>query len=59
MVASVNKEALEYSIQHKVGAFYSTSRNSLWIKGETSGHYFHIKEILMTLLQKYNCSFGI
>lgn len=47
MLASVNAEALEYTIQHKVAAFYSTSKGKLWIKGETSGNYLTIKSILI------------
>ncbi len=37
LVAYVNEEALRYSITHKVATFWSTSRNALWIKGDTSG----------------------
>lgn len=47
MLASVNKEALEYSIHTKVAAFYSTSRKSLWVKGETSGNRLLIDKILV------------
>ena len=47
MLASVNKEAFEYSIEHKVAAFYSTSRQKLWIKGESSGNYLSLDEVLI------------
>jgi phosphoribosyl-AMP cyclohydrolase len=47
MLASVNKLALDYSIKNKVAAFYSTSKKELWIKGETSGNYLTIDEILI------------
>jgi phosphoribosyl-AMP cyclohydrolase len=47
MLASVNHEAFEYTVQHKVAAFYSTSKNELWVKGETSGNYLRIDEILI------------
>ncbi|MCH8517822.1 MAG: phosphoribosyl-AMP cyclohydrolase [Cyclobacteriaceae bacterium] len=47
MLASVNQEAFEYSFQHKVAAFYSTSKNELWVKGKTSGNYLTIDEILI------------
>jgi phosphoribosyl-AMP cyclohydrolase len=47
MLASVNQEAFEYTVQHKVAAFYSTSKNELWVKGETSGNYLTIDEILI------------
>ena len=47
MLASVNKEALEYTLKNKVAAFYSTSRNELWVKGETSGNYLALDEVLI------------
>lgn len=47
MLASVNKEAFEYTIQNKVAAFFSTSRNTLWIKGESSGNYLQLDEVLI------------
>lgn len=47
MLASVNKEAFDYSIQNKVAAFYSTSRKALWIKGESSGNYLQLDDVLI------------
>ena len=47
MLASTNKEAFEYSIQNKVAAFFSTTRNKLWIKGESSGNYLQLDEVLI------------
>jgi len=47
MVAWVNQDAFNYTIENKVAAFFSTSRNSLWIKGESSGNYLIIKEVLI------------
>lgn len=47
MVASVNSKALDYSIKHKKAAFWSTSRNKFWVKGETSGNSLLIDEILI------------
>jgi phosphoribosyl-AMP cyclohydrolase len=47
MIASVNKEAFDYSIKHKVAAFYSTSRKALWVKGETSGNRLLLDNILI------------
>lgn len=47
MLASVNKEAFDYSIQSKVAAFYSTSRKALWIKGESSGNYLQLDDVLI------------
>lgn len=47
ILASTNKEAFEYSIQNKVAAFFSTTRNKLWIKGESSGNYLQLDEVLI------------
>lgn len=45
MIASVNREALDHSIKTKEAAFWSTSRDELWIKGATSGNRMKIQEI--------------
>ena len=45
LLAYVNQEALKYSIIHKEIAFWSTSRNELWIKGKTSSDYLDLIEI--------------
>lgn len=45
MVAYMNKEALQKSIESGKVHYWSRSRNSLWLKGETSGHYQIIKSI--------------
>ncbi len=47
MIASVNREALDHSIKTNEAAFWSTSRNELWIKGATSGNRMKIQEILV------------
>ena len=47
MVASVNEQALRESIKQKLAAFWSTSRNELWIKGLTSGNKLHLDDILI------------
>ena len=47
MIAYVNREALAHSIKHKEAAFWSTSRNELWIKGMTSGNRMKLEEILV------------
>lgn len=38
MMAWMNEEALKMTIETKKATFYSRSRQSLWIKGETSGN---------------------
>lgn len=45
MLAYMNKEALLKTIQDKLACYYSRSRQSLWVKGETSGHYQHVLDI--------------
>ena len=47
MLAYMNEESLRLSIETKLATYYSRSRQSLWIKGETSGHYQHIQDILV------------
>jgi len=47
MQAFANQEAVEKTIETKKAHYYSTSRKKLWLKGETSGHFQHVKEILV------------
>ena len=44
-LAYMNKESLRISMERKLTCFYSRSRQSLWLKGETSGNYQHIVSI--------------
>ena len=43
MMAYVNEEAYDKMLETKQTYFYSRSRNELWHKGETSGHFQYIK----------------
>jgi len=45
IVAYVNQEALDYTLEHGVAAFWSTSRNELWVKGATSGDSLRLVEV--------------
>ena len=47
MLASVNKEALSKTLKTKLATFWSTSRNKLWTKGETSGDMLRVDKILI------------
>jgi len=47
MLASVNKEALEKTLNTKMATFWSTSRKALWTKGETSGDFLKVDKILI------------
>ena len=46
MLGFTNREAVERTIQTKTAWFWSRSRQKLWNKGETSGNFLHVKEIL-------------
>jgi phosphoribosyl-AMP cyclohydrolase len=46
MVAFMNQEAFEKTLQTGSAHYWSTSRNKLWIKGESSGHLQKVREIL-------------
>ncbi len=45
MLAYMNKESLQISIDEKCTCFYSRSRKELWRKGKTSGNVQHITAI--------------
>ena len=49
MIAWMNEEALNKTLETKRATYFSRSRNSLWIKGETSGHFQDVVEI------KFDC----
>ena len=46
MVGYMNEEALEKTITEKKVTFFSRSKNRLWTKGETSGNFLYVEEIL-------------
>ena len=57
MVAYMTKEAYDKTIETGIMTYYSRSRDELWIKGETSGHYQYVKDLYIdcdrdTLLAK-------
>lgn len=45
MVAYMNRQAWETTLATGNACYWSTSRNRLWIKGESSGHVQEVKEI--------------
>lgn len=45
MVAYMNEEAYLKTIETGIMTYYSRSRDELWIKGDTSGHYQYVKEL--------------
>ena len=57
MVAYMNEEAYLKTLETGIMTYFSRSRNELWIKGDTSGNYQHVKELYLdcdldTLLAK-------
>jgi len=47
MVAYMNQQALEITIQTGYGTYFSRSRQKLWKKGEESGHVQKVDQILV------------
>ncbi|CAG1066147.1 phosphoribosyl-ATP pyrophosphohydrolase / phosphoribosyl-AMP cyclohydrolase [uncultured bacterium] len=46
MMAWMNAEAVEKTLSTGKAHYYSRSRNSLWLKGETSGNFQEVREVL-------------
>jgi len=46
MVAYMDREAFEKTVETGIMTYHSRSRNELWVKGLTSGHYQYVKEII-------------
>jgi phosphoribosyl-AMP cyclohydrolase / phosphoribosyl-ATP pyrophosphohydrolase len=49
MLAYMNREALEQTLDTGLAHYWSRSRAKLWQKGETSGHIQHVRDI------RYDC----
>jgi phosphoribosyl-ATP pyrophosphohydrolase/phosphoribosyl-AMP cyclohydrolase len=47
MLGFMNKEAFEKTQKEKKVTFYSRSKKRLWTKGESSGHFLNVKEIML------------
>lgn len=45
MLAYMNEESLKKTMETGTTWFFSRSRNKLWNKGETSGHFQYVKSI--------------
>jgi phosphoribosyl-AMP cyclohydrolase len=45
MVAHMNREAVDRTIETGRATYWSRSRRQLWVKGETSGHVQWVNEI--------------
>ena len=46
MLAYMNKESLGRTLLERKACYYSRSRQSLWLKGETSGHFQEVIDIM-------------
>jgi len=47
VVAHMNAEALDATLESRKVHFWSRSRRALWMKGETSGHVLAVEEVLV------------
>jgi phosphoribosyl-AMP cyclohydrolase len=47
VVAHMNREALDATLEGGRVHFWSRSRGKLWLKGETSGHFLDVAEVLV------------
>lgn len=47
MMAYMNKEAYEKTLETGTMTYFSRSRQSLWVKGETSGHFQYVQELII------------
>ena len=47
MMAWMNKESVEKTLQTGKTHFFSRSRNKLWLKGESSGHLQHVRSVAL------------
>jgi phosphoribosyl-ATP pyrophosphohydrolase/phosphoribosyl-AMP cyclohydrolase len=47
MVGFMNREALDRTIESGFATFFSRTRGTLWMKGETSGNRLKVKRVLV------------
>ena len=45
MLGYMNREALQITFERRRVVFFSRSKQRLWMKGETSGHYLDLVEV--------------
>ena len=46
MLGFTNREAVERTLETRTAWFWSRSRQKLWNKGESSGHFLHVKKMV-------------
>jgi phosphoribosyl-AMP cyclohydrolase len=49
MLAWMNRESIKKTLSEGKACYWSRSRQELWLKGATSGHFQHIKSV------RYDC----
>jgi phosphoribosyl-AMP cyclohydrolase len=47
MVAMMNQQAVDQTLRTGLAHFWSRSRQSLWLKGETSGNMLQVKQVMI------------
>lgn len=47
MVGCMNRTAVERTLREKMVCFWSRSRSKYWVKGETSGHFQLVSDVLV------------
>ena len=47
MLGYMNREAYEKTLAENIVTFFSRSKQRLWTKGETSGNFLHVREMLV------------
>jgi phosphoribosyl-AMP cyclohydrolase len=45
MMAWMNRESLQRTVESGLCTYWSRSRQTFWVKGETSGHLQHVKRV--------------
>ena len=46
MLGFANRRAVELTLETETAWFWSRSREKLWNKGESSGHFLHVKKMV-------------
>lgn len=47
MLGYMNEESFNKTLETGIMTYWSRSRNELWVKGDTSGHYQYVKEMYL------------
>lgn len=45
MLAWMNDESLARTLETRLATYWSRSRQEFWVKGATSGHYQHVRQV--------------